>query len=61
VEDEAHMVFHCTHTPLQAVREAFPDLQPVLEEGSLHALLSQPPQLVATFLQQCFEAGDYAS
>jgi hypothetical protein len=53
--------YHCTHAPLQAVRGAFPDLQPVLEEGSLHALLSHPPQLVARFLQQCFEAGDYES
>jgi hypothetical protein len=61
VEDEAHMVFHCTHAPLQAVREVFPGLQSVLEEGSVHALLSQPPHLVAAFLYQSFEVGDYTS
>jgi hypothetical protein len=51
VEDEADMVFHCTRAPLQAVCEALPDWQPLLVEGSVHALVSKPPQLVAAFLQ----------
>jgi hypothetical protein len=61
VEDEEHMVFHCSHPALQAVRANYPDLQEALHGGSLSEFLQQPAALVASFIRRCMEAGDYAA
>jgi hypothetical protein len=60
VEDEAHMMFHCGHAPLQSVRAAYADLFQATSTVVSDFLLQDPNRLAA-FVHDCFLAGQYDS
>lgn len=64
MEDEQHMVFHCAHPDVVAVRDSFGELFSTNggEDGhSLSSFLALNPRAVAAFVAMCFSVGDYAN
>ena len=62
VEDEYHMVFNCSFPALDEIRTQYSSLfDNVSSRTSLASFLAQPQRQVASFISQCFAAGDYAS
>ena len=62
VEDEYHMVFNCSFPALDEIRTQYSNLfDNVSSRTSLASFLAQPQRQVASFISQCFAAGDYAS
>ncbi len=62
VEDEYHMVFNCSHPPLEELRLQYaPLFENAASTTPLSSFLAQPAGQVAAFISECFTAGDYAS